>query len=37
MDCAAVLWGFRSRAELEAAGARMFFETPEELERFILS
>ena len=36
MDCASVLWGFRSRAELEAAGARLLFETPEELEEFIL-
>ena len=36
MDCASVLWGFRSRAELEAAGAKLLFETPEELKRFLL-
>ena len=36
MDCAAVLWGFRTRAELEAAGAELFFDTPETLGSFIL-
>lgn len=36
MDCAAVLWGFRTRTELEAAGAELFFDTPEMLGRFIL-
>lgn len=36
MDCASVLWGFRSREELEAAGAKLLFETPEELEEFVL-
>ena len=36
MDCASVLWGFRSREELQAAGAKMLFETPEELEEFSL-
>ena len=36
MDCASVLWGFRSRSELEAAGAAMFFSTPEELKAFLL-
>ena len=36
MDCASVLWGFRSRAELEAAGGRLFFGTPDELESYIL-
>ena len=36
MDCASVLWGFRSREELEAAGAKLFFETPGELGEFIL-
>ena len=35
MDCASVLWGFRSREELEAAGARLFFDTPEELSAYI--
>lgn len=37
MDCASVLWGFRSRAELEAAGARYFFATPKELQSFLLT
>ena len=36
MDCATVLWGFRSREELEQAGAKLFFNTPEELGEFIL-
>ena len=36
MDCASVLWGFRSRGELEAAGAKLLFETPQELEKFVL-
>lgn len=36
MDCASVLWGFRSRAELEAAGAERLFETPEALADFLL-
>ena len=36
MDCASVLWGFRSREELEQAGAKLFFNTPEELEGFVL-
>ena len=36
MDCASVLWGFRSRGELEEAGAKLLFETPKELEEFIL-
>ena len=36
MDCASVLWGFRSREELLAAGARLLFETPEELGEYIL-
>ena len=36
MDCASVLWGFRSRGELEEAGAKLLFETPKELEKFIL-
>ncbi len=36
MDCASVMWGFRSRAELEAAGAELLFDTPEALGRFIL-
>ena len=36
MDCAAVLWGFRSRLELEAAGAKLLFDSPEALGAFIL-
>ena len=36
MDCASVLWGFRSREELEKTGAKMLFQTPGELEEFIL-
>lgn len=36
MDCASVLWGFRSREELTEAGAKRLFTTPEELEEFIL-
>ena len=36
MDCASVLWGFRSREELEAAGAKLLFETPGELQTFLL-
>ena len=36
MDCASVLWGFRSREELERAGGKLLFETPGELERFLL-
>ena len=36
MDCAAVLWGFRSRAELEAAGAKRLFAAPQELGDWIL-
>ncbi len=36
MDCASVLWGFRGRAELEAAGARLFFDAPEALGAYLL-
>ncbi len=36
MDCASVLWGFRSREELESAGAARLFDTPEALGRYIL-
>ena len=35
MDCASVLWGFRSREELAAAGAKLLFHTPDELKRFV--
>ena len=36
MDCASVLWGFRSREEIEAAGGRLFFSSPQELEEYLL-
>ncbi|MBR0040284.1 MAG: HAD family hydrolase [Oscillospiraceae bacterium] len=36
MDCASVLWGFRSREELTDAGAKLFFETPGALQNFLL-
>lgn len=35
VDCASVLWGYRSRAQLEAAGAEIFVESFGELERII--
>lgn len=31
MDCASVLWGFRSREEIEAAGGTLFISNPHEL------
>jgi len=37
IDCASVLWGFRSREEIEAAGGKLFINTPEELLAFILN
>ena len=37
MDCASVLWGFRSREEIEAAGGRLFFSSPQELEEYLLT
>ena len=37
MDCASVLWGFRSRDELKDAGADLFFGTPLELQDYLLS
>ncbi len=36
MDCASVLWGFRDRDELEAAGGKLFFSTPYELKEYLL-
>ena len=36
MDCASVLWGFRSREELETAGGKLFFNTPEELKNYLI-
>ena len=35
IECLTVLWGFRSREELIAAGATRFFEAPCELQRFL--
>ncbi|MCK5785390.1 MAG: HAD family hydrolase [Candidatus Sabulitectum sp.] len=36
VDCLSVLWGFRTREELEEAGARMFAEKPEDVLSHIL-
>ncbi len=36
LPCLSVLWGFRTRDQLEAEGADTFFYTPEELGRYIL-
>lgn len=35
IDCVSVTWGFRSRAELERAGAGVIVDAPEDLERYI--
>lgn len=35
VDCASVLWGYRSRAQLEAAGAELFVESFDELGQII--
>ncbi len=35
IDCLSVLWGFRSRVVLEAAGGRFFAETPGDVVRFV--
>lgn len=37
LPCVSVLWGFRDRATLEAAGAARFFDAPEALGDFILA
>ncbi|MBQ6594690.1 MAG: HAD family hydrolase [Clostridia bacterium] len=37
MDCVCVSWGFRTRRELELAGAPAIVDTPEELTDFILN
>lgn len=37
IKCAGILWGFGSRKEFEEAGADWILETPEELEKFLLS
>ncbi len=34
-DCLCVSWGFRSRAQLEAAGARWIVDTPDALVEFV--
>ena len=36
LSACGVLWGFRTRAELEAEGADFIAERPEELERLVL-
>ena len=36
VDCAAVCWGFRTEAELRAAGATALFYTPKQLGDYIL-
>ena len=36
VDCAAVLWGFRSEKHLKEAGAETLFRSPAELKRWIL-
>ncbi len=36
LPCLSVLWGFRTRAQLEASGADTFFETPAELAAYVL-
>ena len=35
--CVSVSWGFRSREELVAAGATRIVDTPDELQRVLLS
>ena len=37
IDCACVTWGFRTRDQLRCAGATVVVDTPEALERLILS
>ena len=37
IDCACVTWGFRTRKQLEKAGAPIIVDTPEELEGYINS
>lgn len=37
MDCASVLWGFRSREEIKAAGGNLFMTEPKELLAYILT
>ena len=35
IDCVCVTWGFRTREELQAAGARLIIDSPDELVRFV--
>lgn len=37
LKCAGILWGFGNRQELEEYGADWIFETPAEVEKFLLS
>ena len=37
IDCLCVTWGFRTRQQLEAAGARAITDRPEGVEAFVLS
>ncbi len=37
LPCLSVLWGFRTRAQLEEIGADTFFETPAELTEYVLN
>lgn len=37
IKCAGILWGFGSREEFEKAEADWIFETPEDVEKFLLS
>lgn len=36
MDCAAVTWGFRTRAQIEAEGVEHIFDSAEELGKFLM-
>ncbi|MDE7401439.1 MAG: HAD hydrolase-like protein, partial [Clostridia bacterium] len=37
MDCVSVLWGYRTKEQLKAAGAKRFAENFKKLQREILS
>lgn len=37
VDCLSVLWGFRTREEMEEAGAEMFAETPADVSRILMT
>ena len=36
LPCISVTWGFRTRAQLEAAGAEVYADTPEELTEYLM-